>query len=232
MIRSGSTWSFNVALNLIRRCCPERKVYGFYNESPAVHRASARPRDSHLVIKAHYPDSFALDLCRSGVMKAIYTWRDPYDVVASAMQAFDIPIEAAIAALRNALRVWSSHKASGNACVVSYESIVRTPAATISAIAAYLGLSVFVSDVHGLADLFSFERLKTYTQHVDELDPSQLARSSGFVYDRETLLHSNHIRNGSIGYGARLLTPAQIALVEAALVDEGFQSLVKLEAAA
>ena len=69
MIRSGSTWSFNVALELVRSYEPHRKVFGFYNQNPAVLLAACRPRFSNLVIKSHNLDPSAYELCRAGAIK-------------------------------------------------------------------------------------------------------------------------------------------------------------------
>jgi len=76
MVRSGSTWSFNVVRNLLTSD-PTRKVHGIYSESPAVLAAGIHPRPSHLVIKSHVLSPLAHDLCCSNRVQAIYTWRNP-----------------------------------------------------------------------------------------------------------------------------------------------------------
>jgi hypothetical protein len=44
MVRSGSTWSFNVALKLLESSDPDRKAFGTFNENPAVLAAAIKPR--------------------------------------------------------------------------------------------------------------------------------------------------------------------------------------------
>jgi hypothetical protein len=225
MVRSGSTWSFNVALSLLRLSDPHRRPFGFYNENPAVHLAAVRPRQAHLVIKSHNLDPSAHELCRSGAIKAIFTWRHPYDVIASAMRMFGSSLDHWIGVLRNALRVWSFHRATGSACILPYESIIRTPLASIDSIAVFLGIQIEPKLLCQIAEATSLERLREFSQRVNRLEPLRLFRKDGYLYDRRTLLHQNHILDGGIGYGAGVLNPAQLQTIDATLRDEGFEFL-------
>ena len=225
MIRSGSTWSFNVAMELVRLCQPNRKVFGFYNENPAVLLASARPRFSHLVIKSHKLDPSAYELCHAGTIKAIYTWRDPYDVIVSCMRMWGHSVDHWTGALRNALRVWSFHRATGSGCIVSYESIIKSPVAIVNNIASYLELQIEPDQACQIAKTTSLEHLKSVGQQIDDLEESRLIRTDSHVYDRQTLLHRNHIVDGGIGYGAELLDSGDLAVIDALLREEGFEFL-------
>jgi|SRR5579872_2235851 len=229
MIRSGSTWSFNVALKLVQSCWPHRKTCGFYSDNPAVLLAAVRPRDSHLIIKSHSLDRSAYELCRAGSIKAIYTWRDPYDVIVSATRMFGYSLDSSIGALRNALQVWSFHRATGSACIISYESIVQTPVASVDSIADYLGMHIQPEQARQIAEAMAAERLKSYVKQIDGFERSRIVRKDGYVYDRQTLLHQNHIRDGRIGYGAGLLDPEQLTAIGTVLREEGFEFLCKPE---
>src|SRR6266581_2236852 len=123
MIRGGSTWSFNVVLKLLRSCDPNRKAFGIYSENPAVLAAAVKPRFSHLVVKSHALDRSTYELCRTGAVKTIYTWRDPHDVVVSCSRMFGFSVEHWIGPLQDALRVWSFHRATNSALIVSYDTI-------------------------------------------------------------------------------------------------------------
>jgi hypothetical protein len=227
MFRSGSTWSYNVALQLVRSCCPHRKAYGLYSENPAVVLAAARPRISHLIIKSHILDPSAYELCRAGSIKAIYTWRHPYDAIVSAVGMFGYSVDYWIDRLQSTLRIWSFHRSTGSAYVISYDSIVSTPAASVSSIADYLGLNIQPEQASHIAEAMSAEQVKTFSQQIDELEPSRVVRRDGLVYDRQTLLHQNHIRDGRIGHGAGVLDPEKLAVIDALLQEEGFGFLCK-----
>lgn len=224
MVRSASTWSFNVALKLLRSD-PDRKSFGFYNENPAVLLAAARPRFSHVVIKSHKVAPSGFDLCCGSAVKAIYTWRHPYDTAVSCMRMFGFSFDQARNALRNALRVWSFHQTTDSACILAYEEIVRDPVAQIERIAGYLQLAVTGELLRRVAEQTSFQNLKRLSRRIDTLESPRLIRKDGCVFDRETLLHQNHIRNGGVGYGARFLNRAQLSEIDDMLRQEGFEFL-------
>ena len=226
MMRSGSTWSYNVALRLLTACQRDRKTFGLYHDNPAVLAAAVRPRDSNVVIKSHILDPSVREWCRTGAIKAIYTWRDPYDVVVSITRMTGVSVGKATGLLKDALRVWSFHQDTDSGCIISYETILTRPMAGISSIADYLGLSITAELLSEIANDVSFENVKRFSERVDELSPRRVVRSSGLVYDRHTLLHLNHIKNGDIGYGLSLLSEGEISAINTVLQEEGFESLV------
>jgi len=227
MVRGGSTWSFHVALKLLRLSNPSRRVFGLYNENPAVLAAAARPRSSQLVIKSHVLDPAAYDLCRSGAVRSIYTWRQPYDAVVSCLQIFGHSVEHWIEVLRASLRVWSFHLATNDACIVSYESIMTKPLAEIARVAAYLCLTISDGDLRQSAEEVSFERVKQLGREVGQLDESRLVRAGNLVYDRFTQLHANHIRNGAMGFGTKILSESELSAIDVMLREEGFAFLAE-----
>uniref|UniRef100_Q01ZH8 Sulfotransferase domain-containing protein n=1 Tax=Solibacter usitatus (strain Ellin6076) TaxID=234267 RepID=Q01ZH8_SOLUE len=222
MGRSGSTWSFNVAVKLLRSSDASRRTFGFYDENPGVVKAGIRPRASHLVIKSHTLDPSVQDLCCSGAVKAIYTWRNPYDVVASSMRMFQLSADNAVGMLRGALRVWAFHRRTKSAHIVAYETIVTRPRVAIAQIGDYLGLKTSPGDLLRITSELSFENVKRLSQHVDELDPKRIIRKGRYIFDRETNLHQNHIRDGRTGYGARLLEASCLDAIDEVLTEEGF----------
>jgi hypothetical protein len=225
MIRSGSTWSFNIAVELIRCSEPHRRAFGFYSENPAVLRAAVRPRFSNLVIKSHALDPSAYELCQTGALKTIYTWRNPYDAIASALRMFGYSVEHWMGALRNALRVWEFHRTTGSACILSYESIMQTPVESIQSVAAYLGLHVAPDEASRIAKATSMQESRSLSDRIVKLDESRVVRKDGYVFDRSTLLHQNHIQDGRVGYGFAFLDPKYLPMINALLREEGFEFL-------
>ncbi|HZU24856.1 MAG TPA: hypothetical protein VFA04_05000 [Bryobacteraceae bacterium] len=230
MIRSGSTWSFNVVRALLR-ADGSKKVYGLYNENPAVVHSAIRPRSSHVVIKSHSLDPSVYDLCRSGMVKPIYTWRHPYDAAVSAMRMFGHSLEHWISPLRNALRIWSFHRSTGCGLVVSYKLIMTDPQSTVATIAEYLGLRLGSGAISGIVEANSLERVRALARDFTALDQSKVVHENGCVYHRETLLHSNHIRDGRIGYGLEYLSSSELAQIDAALQEEGYGHLCQRKGA-
>jgi hypothetical protein len=174
------------------------------------------------VVKSHSLDGSAHDLCASGAVKAIYTWRNPYDAVASGVRMFHFSSDQAVDILRGSLRVWAFHRATKSAHIVAYESIVTQPRVAIAEIGDYLGLNTSSADLLQIANEMSFENVKRLSQHVNELDPKRIIHNYGQVYDRETMLHQNHIQDGRMGYGVRILDEACLDAIDEVLVEEGF----------
>jgi hypothetical protein len=138
---------------------------------------------------------------------------------------FGSTVEHWVATLQRWLQLWSFHLRTGSACIVPYESIVKEPWAAIGRIAAYLGLSLEPDCLEKIGQEVSFEAVKRFSQHVNELKPPRLIQSGEYVFDRETLLHKDHIRDGRIGYGARILDPEQVLAINSVLEKEGFAFL-------
>jgi hypothetical protein len=214
-----------VVLKLLKLGDVNRKTFGFYNEDPAILNAALRPRSSHLAIKSHVLSPANYELCRTGQIKSVYTWRDPYDVVVSAVRMFGGSPEEWMDPLRNALRVWSFHRETNSAHILAYESIMNHATESIAGIADYLGLSAEPADMCRIAEEMSFKAVRRFSRHVEELDPKRVVRKDRHVFDRETLLHQGHIRNGGSGYGLRALSPAQIDAIDKVLSEEGFDFL-------
>ena len=226
MVRSGSTWSFNVALKLLRLGNPGRKSFGLYNENPAILASALKPRASHLVLKAHTLDPGNYSLCSAGKIKTIYTWRDPYDVVASCIRMFGRSTADWPEALRDALRIWAFHRSTNSACIVWYDSIVHRPEETIATIARNLDLPLEPRHLAQIAWEVSFENVKRFSRQVEKLDPGRVIRRDQMVFDRETLFHQGHICHGGTGYGRRDLEHALIESIDTVLRDEGFDFLL------
>ena len=66
MARSGSTWSYNVVMELLRRARPDEPVHGDYSECTAEFLGLAPKTARHLVIKSHRLNPAARTLARTG----------------------------------------------------------------------------------------------------------------------------------------------------------------------
>ncbi|MGB9458770.1 MAG: sulfotransferase domain-containing protein [Bryobacteraceae bacterium] len=199
---------------------------------PAVFASAVRPRYSHLVIKSHTLDESRRQFCRNGAVKTIYTWRNPFDVVVSCMRMWGFSFERSVGALREALKVWSFHRETNSACILSYDMILTQPPVAIAIAADYLGLPVEPNCLSRIAADLSFDNMKRLSRQIDQLNPNRLAQKDEFVFDRETLLHQDHIRNGGIGFGVEILDEIQTSNIDHLLRDEGFAFLCKSPSAA
>src|SRR5260370_5451744 len=73
MPRSGSTWSFNVVLGLLRRSFPGEEIQHGYSEAPVEFLKATPPAASHVVMKCHFLTPMARTLVRTEAAKVVYT---------------------------------------------------------------------------------------------------------------------------------------------------------------
>ncbi len=222
MPRSASTWSYNVAIGLLRRSQPTVETHGGYDEDIACFLAALPPTAAHAVAKCHQLDQCGRALARTGAAKLIYTWRDPADAAVSCMQMFGYDFEGALAIVDSSLGLYHFHRLSGNALILDYEQIAAASIDAIRRIATHLGLADSEDAIQAVANLTSLQRFK---QHVESLDDSpHLVNDGTHEYDPETLLHRRHIRDGRVGYGREALTREQAKRVDELLRKHGLES--------
>jgi hypothetical protein len=219
MIRSASTWSWNVALQLTRAAAGSL-AYGDYSEDTRAFLEAAPAATRYRVLKCHMLDALARELIAAGQAKVIYICRDLADAAASFMRMFLFDFDHTFLALQGALELYRLHRESGTALILGYRLITTRPLDAIAEIGRYLGIDAPPEIVRGIADITSIESARA---RVDQLksgvDAEKLVRFDRFVHDRETLLNLDHIRDGSSGYGRALLTAEQLARVDA-LADQ------------
>ena len=214
MIRSGSTWSYNVALKLLRVAVGDA-VYGDYNENAAAFLESVPPAVAYRVVKCHMLDGLARTWIESGKAKVIYTCRDLADAAASFMRMFDFDFDHTFSALQGALELYRMHRESGKALILGYQGIISRPLESIASISRYLDVAVSPEIVGRIGDQTSLDSARArVTELKSGIDADKLVRFDRFVHDRETLLNLDHIRDGSSGYGRALLTEEQLTRLD------------------
>jgi hypothetical protein len=220
MPRSASTWSYNVARELLR-LAGTGEVFGGYDEN--LHRflrglpASA----SHAVLKCHSLDPTGIGLTQLGAAKVIYTWRDVADATASFMAMFDVDFEHTIAVMSSSLDLYRRHCHNG-ALILSYAEITGHPVASVRKVDVHLHLDLPDDAIAVIAEETSLRKMRERVDKIGSLDYGHhLLRHERSSYDPETLLHINHIRDGGSGYGAMRLNDGQRRRIEELLREKG-----------
>jgi Sulfotransferase domain len=214
MQRSGSTWSFNVVKGLLAHCKPGEEIYGGYDENIADFFASVPHTARHVVLKCHLLDPVGKAMARSGQARIIYTWRNLPDALVSFMTMFGGDFEHAFLVLTASLVIYRFHVRGKNALMIGYDELLNQPREAVQRVAAYLGLEPAPAVIDQLVHEQSLEQVR---QRVE-----QFAALPDDAHDPETILHRNHIRDGSTGYGAKLLTKEQLDRLEALRQEYGF----------
>lgn len=222
MIRSASTWSYNVALRLLRAAVGSR-CYGDYSENTQAFFDAAPATAEYLVLKCHMLDATARERIDAGRAKAIYTCRELADAAVSFMRMFAYDFDHTCLALRGALELYRLHRDSGTALILGYGGITSAPLDAVTRIAEYLGIAAPEGVLSAIAEATSLERARARVEALKAgEDADQLVRFDRFVHDRKTLLNLDHIRDGSSGYGRSALNADQLARVDALAVQYDF----------
>jgi hypothetical protein len=231
MPRSASTWSYNVAISLLRHTAQE--VYGGYDEN--LHRFLCDLPAScvHAVLKCHSLDAAGLRLAQLQAAKVVYTWRDLADATASFITMFDVDFENIISVMSSSLDLFLHHRSNG-ALILSYEAITQQPTESVAAVASYLNVAARQELVAEIAEANSFGRMREKVKELSTRDYAErlvrhertsyvdAARSDrSYPYDPETLLHLDHLRDGTTGYGAGRLNQSQLRRLEELLREKG-----------
>lgn len=223
MQRSGSTWSFNIVVGLLERCRPNEEIYAAYNEEVADFLASVPHTARHTVLKCHLLDPIGRALARSGQAKAIYTWRNLPDAVASFLAMFGGDFEHAFLVITASLVVYRFHARGRNALMIGYDDLIGSPRETIARIASHIGLDATPEIIADLAHEQSIEEvLKRVEQIGSQPANAHLIRHEPTTFDPGATLHRHHILHGGSGYGAERLTKKQLDRLEALREEYGF----------
>lgn len=208
MVRSGSTWAFNVAKALLS--LETRAVTGEYTNDVAAAIAGVGTQVEHHLIKAHMVDRVGHMLIRHRMSKTICTWREPLECIASSMEAFGSTFDDTVALAQGGLAFLDLQAREGGVLFVAHDTIVARPHDAIRAIARHLGCAADDTTVARIGGLFSKDNVARFT---DGLERTAEARGG---WDRDTLFHPGHIR-AQPRTPEQLLSPAQRDLAIAAL---------------
>src|SRR5260221_4286984 len=221
MIRSGSTWSFNVVKRLLGRI--STSVYGEYSD--AVGESLLRHGDGyeHRVIKCHAPDLFGRMLIRQRACRTIYTYRDPLESMLSGGVALEKDFETLADLVKQSLDLFGYELACGGVHFIWYEDLVGRSHARVRSIAEYLDLGLDDAAITEVAEMLTHDNVRKI---IKNLGQSAKQFSSGSAkWDLTTWFNDRHISNNT-ARPADVFADRQIAQVGAQLhpyVDERAQ---------
>jgi hypothetical protein len=210
MPRSGSTFSFNVVREVLRR---RGRVYQEPTPDSAAALAHSGEAD-HVIIKAHFLDPLGLSLIRTGAARAICSVRRIEDAVASWIETFGFAEEESIEAMRAWLVLYQHIRSQ--ALTVPYDLIDRRPWRAAWLIGRHISATVGPVESWKIACRFNKERVK---RSVDALDRTgQGVRDIGFSwYDETTFFHRRHVSSLASRPAEQRLSGEQLARIRLAL---------------
>jgi hypothetical protein len=187
MPRSGSTFSFNVAREILSA------RGSIYQESceDVVGAVGRSGRADHVLVKAHDLDEPSLALARAGAMCIIMTVRRVEDAMASWFDAFgSVPEPMALDFMHHWIRLFQHLRTK--ALIIPYKQIDRRPWLAVRRIASAICPIVYPSEVLAITHRLSKATVKRQTDMLPIEAPSIV--DIGFShYDARTFFHRRHV---------------------------------------
>jgi hypothetical protein len=222
MYRACSTWQYEVASHLVERHLSGRPMGYVTGESYASLVAREPQAEEPRVLKSHEGHPAFARALAAGKAKAVYSLRDPRDVVYSMLhkrsQTFDTFLRGGmIHQIVANDRYWRSQP-QGTWLVQHYETLVADPAGGVRELANFLDIKIDRAESREIAAEYSFEANQKRTKAsedrlrhagIDLHDPKYATHS-----DDRTLLHWNHLREGRTGGWRKTATPRERAILE------------------
>ena len=217
MFSSGSTWAFNVVVQLLCRAHPSSRVVPVCADDFGVEQEAVTINADWLVFKTHMPSAAMRMLSRLGRFPIILSIRDPRDAVASLMQRFSIPFDRAfemVVACSSALIRLTDLPH----ILLRYEDGFTETEKSIADIAQYLGMQLPIEQEGGVFAALTPSAVRATIADLQARD-AIVGVEPANAFDPETLWHPGHVGDRRIGKWKELLTAAQAARVRYASKD-------------
>lgn len=182
MIRSGSTFTFNIARELLA-------LEGSLEWDTANSLIKSVDGYNNYLLKSHNPDVDIIGGILAGDICCICTIRRPDEAIASWMRTFGFSFEHGLSTIVTWLEWYS--KVEKNVLTIPYFSVEETPRMVILDIAKYLNINCEASFCDDITERYDKSKIKL---KYDNLKKEDGTIDLGFsYYDPETFFHRRHI---------------------------------------
>jgi hypothetical protein len=206
VIRSGSTWSYNVCrllgqLHAQRRGQPCGMACQGAQSLDRFLRVGAKLGNGPAIIKVHEIGPTAIEWIASGRAKAVCTFRDLRDCVASDMVFWGRGFEASVKRVMISIKALdSAFGDSGRTLLVRYEDMISDRLGQIGRIADYLNIELNQTELEEVDSQSNIQSSRALCRSMANCADDETDRVEGnHMRHRVTLLHDNHIGNARIG---------------------------------
>lgn len=186
MPRSGSTFTFNIARELLL----QRGSVAQVPAESVITSLSRVGRADHLIFKGHGADETTLDLIRFGAIKVICSTRRPEDAIASWVDTFGFSLEESISVMDRWFSMYELIK--DNALLIDYDEIEIDPMYVAHRIAEFLSLPV--GEASDICRRYTKDKVLEISKRV-ERGEGDIEYGGFSYYDRETFFHRRHVQS-------------------------------------
>jgi hypothetical protein len=220
MGRSGSTWSFNVVKLLMRE--HSETTHACYTDDVASSFMEAGARPEHIIVKCHVPDYFGRFLIKHRMCRTVYTFREPLEVLTSALETFGGEFEPHLNGLTASLDLLQFQAETGGVHAIWYDDILERSPDRVAALADYLGIDCSRQRSDEIAAMMERENVRRILLEMSK-SARQTKTASRFSnrpdkvtsWDSGTLFSDHHIRKAP-STPEDFLTPEQVSRAIAA----------------
>ncbi|BBJ22920.1 hypothetical protein [Candidatus Nitrotoga sp. AM1P] len=212
MQRSGSTFSFNVARELLEA----RGGVSVFSTNAFDEALDASMNSNNLIIKTHAPDHFTNLLLKKNALPCICTIRKPEDAIASWMRTFEFSLEESVAAYEGWL-AWH-RQMSKHVLNIDYDEIERTPLLAVLKIGRYLLRDMKINEIIQIWWQFRKSTVYKKTQGLQR-ETHEIVDMGFSYYDKRTFFHRRHVSSLEMTSAHEFLTQQQIAFVRQELKE-------------
>jgi hypothetical protein len=228
MIRSASTVQYQVIVDLVRRNGLGQSI-GFADRQSVSEVLQKLPTVVGLAVaKTHevFPEFDAL--IQQDLVSLLYTFRDLRAVALSVMRKWEIPFAHVIGRngwLDTAVASSIHWLSIPGVCASRYEDIVLSLPAEVTKWAGVLGLNITCVQAEELAKKYCIQAQQDRIRNI-RVQTAEVSEPTRYI-DPESLLHHNHIIDGSLDGWKAGLEKWQIRQIESRffkwLLDHGYQ---------
>lgn len=201
MQRSGSTFSYNVARELLE----SRGGVSSFATNTLIDALLNQGDSQHTIIKSHSPDDLINSLLRNNAVPCICTVRKPEDAIASWMRAFKFSLEESVSIYRQWL-IWHQ-KMHQHMLNIRYEEIDVYPYLTVRKISKYLLRRWGVFET---TKIWWRNRKKRIYIETKEMKSDNKVNIGFSYYDKSTFYHRRHVSSLNSKKANELLSVEEI----------------------
>jgi hypothetical protein len=216
VIRSGSTWSFNVCRELYRLAAVQSRqpfasnyLDGAQLEDFITNRWAATP--TAMVFKCHDIGPVAFATLQAGKAKAVYTYRDPRDCVASDLLFRNYTFERSVKRVHGTLEYLHVLESTSSVLLSRYEDMMADRPSEIRRIAKHLGIHADDAAIQKIDAKTNLQNCNTVCESLKDRPVDKVVRFGNHLADPFTQLHENHLNGGTIGRWKYEFSPEQIS---------------------
>lgn len=237
MVRSGSTWQYNVLSRLIDTYALGGRL-GFFEKGEEF--LAAMERDKHdpsklWTVKTHARSDVWEKLCQRGQAKILYSYRDVRDVAYSVAHKLSRTMDDLLQVpnLFEDLILENDAFFTRMEPLLSmrYEEMFSNPVRSIIRIARFIDVDLDEGTAAEIEREFSMEGMRkqvnAITRHFEELGNDLSKHENTCLHDNHTQLHWNHLRTGLSGTWRKEVEPSHLQrmteLFHSWLVAHGYE---------